>query len=1032
MLIGAAVIGKIPFQSESIRKLNSINISFRWPNVSSLVIENEVTSNLEGALAILKGIKSIRSTSFAGHGYVQLDLFDSEDVNKIRYEVATLVKQIYPRLPDGVSYPIVNINSAQNELDKPIISYTISGEFSTAEINRLIIKYIENELLKLEGVNKINIYGSRPLSCEIIYDHHKLELHNISVPDIQLGINSYLKEYELGMAYLTNSDNLNTPDYTSVKLISRSDKFPEWDKILIKKTNNGAVFLTDVARIYIREQELNYIYRINGLNTISFDVIGSKKSNHIVLANNIEQSINRIKRILPPGLSLIKAYDSTDYLITDMKTIGISFLISLLVLLIILCFIYNSWRYILLILVLLIANTLISSIFYYIFNLNLNPYTLTATFVALAIVLGNSIIIIHHLRYDYGIKRGMHLITGCLCIVAAVSVIFFLNSDQKSKFLDFCIIIIVNLTISSVVQLFLIPALIEKIPLRQKPTTRKILSSKVKLNRLFSRIVSSSIHFKHLVIVGYILLFGIPIFMLPIKIESDKSFAKVYNASIGSEFYNQQVRPWVDKVLGGTLRLFIGFSDKFSSAEADAGRTRLDITISMPAGATVAQMNTVCLSFENYLSQFTELEKFETSILNGQSAKIGILFKKEFEKDYITTELKRNLESKATFTGLAEFSISGIGDAFSNEMNLKTFNFSLDIIGYDYQKVQQIAENVKLLLMQNPRVADINVQSMRAQKNEEKRSELTFRINDPEKLFKYNLDPAKINRSISDFASKKQIIGNLNYQNEYIPVFLSPQGRDNSKWGIFSNPMISDTVSNIYLNKFLTINKKDINSQIRRKDQQYELVVNYNFIGKEHLGIALSETIVDKINAKLPLGYLTKRAESEFWDKENENPLWIILLTLIIVFVTCSVLLNNILQALAVVTMIPVSYIGVFIMSNLFSYKFDEGGFAALIILCGLVAYLSLYIINGFGLAAKERNAKHYFMKLIRSYNSKIIPMFISVFSLIIFMLPIILFKKNEPFWYAFALSLIGGGFFATLNVPFLLTILFCTKTEVN
>jgi hypothetical protein len=48
-------------------------------------------------------------------------------------------------------------------------------------------------------------------------------------------------------------------------------------------------------------------------------------------------------------------------------------------------------------------------------------------------------------------------------------------------------------------------------------------------------------------------LFGTPIFLLPPKIEN----WSLYNQTIGSDYYLETIRPVSDKILGGSLRLFV-------------------------------------------------------------------------------------------------------------------------------------------------------------------------------------------------------------------------------------------------------------------------------------------------------------------------------------------------------------------------------------------------------------------------------------------------------------------------------------------
>ena len=63
-----------------------------------------------------------------------------------------------------------------------------------------------------------------------------------------------------------------------------------------------------------------------------------------------------------------------------------------------------------------------------------------------------------------------------------------------------------------------------------------------------------------------VLAFGLPVFMLPDKIElddkkeyshTDSLFVEKYNAFVKEDVWKEKIKPVIDKSLGGTLRLFV-------------------------------------------------------------------------------------------------------------------------------------------------------------------------------------------------------------------------------------------------------------------------------------------------------------------------------------------------------------------------------------------------------------------------------------------------------------------------------------------
>ena len=67
------------------------------------------------------------------------------------------------------------------------------------------------------------------------------------------------------------------------------------------------------------------------------------------------------------------------------------------------------------------------------------------------------------------------------------------------------------------------------------------------------------------------------------------------------------------------------------------------------------------------------------------------------------------------------------------------------------------------------------------------------------------------------------------------------------------------------------------------------------------------------------------------------------------------------LQPLAIIFVIPVSYIGVFLTFYWFRLNFDQGGFASFVLLCGITVNASIYILNEYNAIRRQIQPFHRF-----------------------------------------------------------------------
>ena len=196
-----------------------------------------------------------------------------------------------------------------------------------------------------------------------------------------------------------------------------------------------------------------------------------------------------------------------------------------------------------------------------------------------------------------------------------------------------------------------------------------------------------------------ILAFGLPVFLLPDKIElvskdpkhsltaRDSLWINRYNKLVQNETWKESVKPIMDKVLGGTLRLFVEKvyeGSYFTRSE----ETVLQIAASMPNGTTLEQMNHLIGRMEAYLSGISEIRQFQTHIYNARQASIQVYFTRESERSGFPYTLKSRVITKALELGGGSWNVYGLADqGFSNDVRETAGSYRIDLYGYNYDEL---------------------------------------------------------------------------------------------------------------------------------------------------------------------------------------------------------------------------------------------------------------------------------------------------------------------------------------------------------
>ncbi len=656
---------------------------------------------------------------------------------------------------------------------------------------------------------------------------------------------------------------------------------------------------------------------------------------------------------------------------------------------------------------------IIAVIFYYLLKLEIHLYSLAGITVSFGIIIDNSIVMIDHYRHRGNKKAFLAILAATLTTIGSLSVIFFLSEQQRINLFDFTWVMIINLGISLLIALLFIPSLLELTPLITKKDSHFFRRKRrlLKITASYIRFILFSKRWRLVIIALLILGFGIPVHWLPNKINTDNRWGTLYNKTIGSEFY-QKIRPVTEKIVGGTLRLFsenVYESSFYSTPE----RTTLYVRGSMPEGCTVQQLNEVIEKMENYLSSFDEIELYQTNINTYNNSSITIYFKPEYETGPFPYYLKDMLTSKSISLGGADWSVYGVGQGFSNAMHTGLKSNSIELTGYNYDQLYRYAEILCDSLKKHPRVQELEISG-----------EISWRA---KTLHEYVVDFDREIFAMNDITLQDyyQNLRDEAYTTTLAPVFdksdkipvtlVSNKSEIFDKWILNNEPFQIDTKT-IKFNSIANIKKQKTGNAIYKFNQEYRLYVLFNYIGPYQLARMVTDDAIESMNSWLPMGNKVKPSNRGYsWSNKDKKQYYLIFLVIGIIYFICSILLESLIQPLAIIAMIPISFIGVFLSFYLFDINFDQGGFAAFILLCGLAVNSALYIINDYNIFNKQKSSNDKLRIYIKAFNHKISPVILTILSTIFGLIPFLIGGQTEVFWFAFAVGTIGGLIFSLI-----------------
>lgn len=1050
-LVGLALVPMLPVKLNPSRTLPGFTVRFSMPGTSSRVVEMEATSKLESMLARIKGVKAMYSTSGNGYGSITVDLDKHADVDAVRFEASTIIRQTWSQLPSGVSYPYIDMKVPDENASRPFLSFTLNAPSTPILIQQYAEEHIKPRLAQLRGIYKIDLSGATPMEWRLEYDSEQLRTLGVSISDIRQAIQLHYNKEFLG------THNMDTPEGKQwIRLVLVPDgvsgQFDPSD-ITVTASDGKIIHLDELVKVAHVEEDPQSYYRINGLNSIYMSITAVETANQLQLSNEVMAEMEDIRLTLPPGYEVHTSYDATEYIREELNKIYFRTGLTVLILLVFVWIITLNLKYLLLIVTSLAINIAVAVIFYYMFGLEMQLYSLAGITVSLNLVIDSTIVMTDHILHRRNLKAFMSVLAATLTTMGALVIIFFLDEKIRLNLQDFAAVVIINLAVSLFVALFFVPAMIEKIGLVKK-SSKKALRHKnrrmlfrpyqwlqnakqwmhrhIRIRRLtvyfthfYQTLIRFLLRWRVAVCVVLLLGFGLPVFLLPEKLEGEGKWVERYNKTLGSSTYKEKVKPIVDKALGGSLRLFVQkvYEGSYFSRNEEVV---LYANANLPNGSTLEQMNTLVKRVETYLSGFKEIKQFHTSVYNARRGNIQIYFKKEYQHSGFPYTLKANLIGKVSELGGGSWDVYGLQDqGFSNDVRESAGSYRIKMYGYNYDELYAWAEKLKEVLLSHRRIKEVFIKSEFSWWKDDYQ-EFYFNLN-KERMAQEGIDAQHLFAAIQPIFGKNMQVGSVMTESGTESVKLSSrQSRDYDVWAMQFFPYGADDGKHYKLSELATVEKGQMPQQIAKENQQYRLCLQYEYIGSYEQGNKIQKRDLEEFNKLLPMGYTAESdSQSWAWNKKDNKQYLLLLVVIAIIFFTTSVLFNSLKQPLAIIFVIPVSYIGVFLTFYWFRLNFDQGGFASFVLLCGITVNASIYILNEYNSICRRFPRLSMLRAYTKAWNAKIMPIFLTVVSTILGFIPFMVGTEKEAFWFPLASGTIGGLIMSIIGIFFFLPV-FC------
>lgn len=440
-----------------------ITVSASYPGAAPETVDSEVTSRLEGAVARVSGVKSIRASSEEGSSRIRVEFRPGINIEDAANETRESVARIERQLPQEVEQ--VSIIKADNDAQAVVNVAISSDELDLETLTDVVETDLAPLFLNIPGVADVRLDGDRQRVLRVSVDNLRLTSFQLSISDVARALNT--APFDVPAGSIRSSDQ---------QLIVRADASSVSEQDVRDIIVAGDVKVGDVANVYFGPADLRSIVRLDGVPVIGLGVIRQARSNTIEISDEVLFMVEELKDRFP-DLNMTVTSDDAEFIRDSVDEVLQSLLFTIVLVIATLLVFIGKFRATL-IPALAIPVSLIGSLaLLWAFGFSINILTLLALVLATGLIVDDAIVVSENIQRRraqgmgaraaavIGTREVFFAVVATTAVLVAVFVpIAFLPSTAGRLFREFGGVLAGSVIISSFVALSLVPALTAKIP----------------------------------------------------------------------------------------------------------------------------------------------------------------------------------------------------------------------------------------------------------------------------------------------------------------------------------------------------------------------------------------------------------------------------------------------------------------------------------------------------------------------------------------------------------------------------------------
>lgn len=451
----------------------TVQVTAFYPGANAQVVAETVAAPIEQEVNGVEDMIYMSSSSADDGSYVLNVTFEiGTDMDMATVLVQNRVTIAMAKLPVDVQRQGVTTKKQSTQITQFITLFSPDGQFDDLYLSNYATINIKDELSRIRGVGSITVFGAEDYSMRVWLDPRKLKARNLTTEDVVQAISEQNVQVAAGRV-----GEPPAPEGTAFQLVvntlGRLQDAEQFEELIVKTTEGGRITrVKDVARVELGGKSYNRASTFNGQSCTTIAIYQLPGANALQLASQVETKMTELSGRFPEGLEYAIPYDTTRFVTASINEVYTTLFIAVCLVVVVIFVFLQNWRATIVPCAAIPVSLIGTFAMMAAFGFSINMLTLFGVILAIGIVVDDAIVVVENTtrHLDAGLKpkdaaiKAMEEITGpviatTLVLLAVFVPTAFMGGITGQLYQQFSLTISGAVLISTLNALTLSPAL---------------------------------------------------------------------------------------------------------------------------------------------------------------------------------------------------------------------------------------------------------------------------------------------------------------------------------------------------------------------------------------------------------------------------------------------------------------------------------------------------------------------------------------------------------------------------------------------